>query len=83
MQSYTKHLNKPTREKVQKYKSLNNTFNTLKQTMKIHPIIHLLSHCEEVASNSFTEFTIAALCDLSKASNVIHFEKLLNKWDSE
>ena len=45
----------------------------------IHPIIHLLNHCAEAASKSSPEFTIAALCDLSKAFDVINHDIVLNK----
>ena len=45
----------------------------------IHPIIHLLNHCEEAASESPSEYTIASLCDLPKAFDVTNHDILLNK----
>jgi hypothetical protein len=39
----------------------------------------LLNHCAEAASKSDPEYTIAALCDLSKAFDVINHEISLNK----
>jgi len=44
-----------------------------------HPIIHLLNHCAEAASKSLPEYTIASLCDLLKAFDVINHDILLIK----
>jgi hypothetical protein len=45
----------------------------------IHPIIHLLNHCTDALSASPSEYTLAILCDLSKAFDVIDHTILLNK----
>ena len=45
----------------------------------INPIIHLLKHCAEAASKSPSEYTIASLCDLPEAFDVINHDILLNK----
>ena len=45
----------------------------------IHPIIHLLNHCASKSSNIDPEMSLAVLCDLSKAFDVIDHGILLNK----
>ena len=45
----------------------------------IHPIMHLLNHCSEATSGLTPEYTLVALCDISKAFHVIDHEILLRK----
>ena len=45
----------------------------------IHPIIHLLNHCASKSSNIDPEMSLAVLCDLSKAFDVIDHGILLTK----
>ena len=46
-----------------------------------HPIIHLLNHCASSSSKSDPELTLAALCDISKAFDVIDHTILLKKME--
>ena len=39
-----------------------------------HPIIHLLNHCASSSSKHDPETTLAILCDLSKAFDVIYHD---------
>ena len=43
----------------------------------IHPIIHLLNHCASSSSKHDPETTLAILCDLSNAFDVINHDILL------
>ena len=45
----------------------------------IHPIIHLLNHCAETNNTSISEYTLATLCDLPKAFDVISHNILFQK----
>ena len=45
----------------------------------IYPIMHLLNHCAEATSELTPEYTLVALCDLSKAFDVIDHEILIRK----
>ena len=45
----------------------------------IHPIIHLLNHCASKSSNIDPEMSLAVLCDLSKAFDVVDHGIILNK----
>jgi hypothetical protein len=48
----------------------------------VHPIIHLLNHCAKASNKSDPEYTLAILCDLSKAFDVICHEILLKKLEA-
>ena len=45
----------------------------------IHAIMHLLNHCAEATSGLTPEYTLVALCNISKAFDVIDHEILLIK----
>ena len=45
----------------------------------IHPIFYLLNHCEEATNKQNPKYTLAVLCDLSKAFDVINHKILLQK----
>ena len=44
-----------------------------------HQIIHLLNHCASSSSKSDPELTLAVLCDLSKAFDIIDRKIVLKK----
>ena len=45
----------------------------------IPPIMHFGNHCASPSSKNDPEVTLAILCDLSKAFDVIHHDIVLNK----
>ena len=45
----------------------------------IHPIIHCINHCAEADNKQNPEYTLALICDLSKAVYVINNKILLHK----
>ena len=71
-------------DKVISFLNSNNTlykhqYGFRKKHSTIHPIIHLLNHCADVNYKHSPEFTLAILCDLSKAFDVIDHGILLHK----
>jgi len=45
----------------------------------IHPIMHVLNHCTHTSNTINPEYTLATLCDLSKAFDVISHKSLHQK----
>ena len=45
----------------------------------IHSIIHFINHCAEADNKQNPEYTLAVLCDLSKAFDVINHKIFLHK----